>query len=347
MENQFDAGHLYKKQNISFASMSIEAFFSSDKFQLKSKIDRKYTWSVEQASCFIETILLNFPIPSITIYYDLNKSKNFVIDGFQRLYSLYQFLNDQFELTNIKDFPHLNSLKYSELTPEMQFRINSYDLSIIMLKEFDESNLNAIYKRLNAISKPECKVDFMSNKRLKVLIQQMNSYKGFETLFTSLNITEEDRFDYLIRFLALYENLNNYNGNMTKFINSYIANSELNLTPERELKLINMFKNTIDACKVIFGDDAFKNCINYQTPRGVRNIMYKTISKPVFELQMLGVADIDFAQIYRHADIIKQVYETMLIADEKFRPHYKKMSRRAVEYRINAWKKIIREITQT
>lgn len=72
--------------------------------------------------------------------------------------------------------------------------------------------------------------------------------------------------------------------------------------------------------------------------------MYKSISKPVFEMQMLGVADLDFGQIYRNAPLIKKKYEEMLNADSKFRPYYKKMSNRAIHYRVNLWRKIIQDI---
>ena len=63
----------------------------------RPSFQRNYVWSDEFASRLIESILLNVPIPPCY----LSQNDDFeldVIDGQQRLYSIYRFVDNQFVL---------------------------------------------------------------------------------------------------------------------------------------------------------------------------------------------------------------------------------------------------------
>ena len=332
------------KSKIIFYPISVESFFSSERYNLETSFpNKKYIWNLKKASYFIETILLNFPIPSIITCYDYNKSKEDIIDGFQRLKSIQDFLNGRYALTGITNLSSLNGFKYSSLPTEFQNTIKQYILNVTLIQNITDTGISDIYKRLNSCKQNKNFDYYYESPDLNDLINEMLTYKEFEKVFDNSNISKEERVEFLLRFVALYENFNSYNGNINDLTKLYI-NNNLTLTPEKKRKLILTYKNTFDACQVIFKEDAFKNCINLKTPNGIRNIMYKSLSKPVFEMQMLGVADLDFGQIYRKASLIKEQYELALNSDENFRPYYKKMSRRAVEYRINKWRTIVKNI---
>lgn len=329
-----------------YYSISIEEFLSSRLYDFDSYFSRKYTWNLEKASKFIESILLDRPTQFFISCPNTVCSKEFVIDGYQRLQSIDNFVNDKFRLSNLKNCIYLNSLKCSDLSVYLQNKIKNYILKFIKIDNTDINVIIDIYTSINNINDIEAEniFTYVFNRDLNDMITEMSSYKEFKKIFEDSNIDLEERKEYIIRFLAFYENYDMYNGNINEFKKNYIINSKNNLTDEKKRKLILLFENTIDACLVIFKDDAFRNCINFQTSKGIKKVMYKSISKPVFEMQMLGVAGLDFAQIYRNAPLIKKKYEEMLNADSKFRPYYKKMSNRAIHYRVNLWRKIIQDI---
>lgn len=339
MRNKADFTNKYNEEHkVTFYPISVEEFFSCGRYDI-NPFQRKYVWNSKKASRFIESILSNLPTQSIITYYDYKNLKESVIDGFQRLESLRSFIDNKIVL---KNNANLNGLKYSDLPENLQDRIKSYILNLTFIENINDDFILKVYERINNLyenSKVK-KVLFSDNKGLKDIVDEILAYKEFQKVFNKINY--EEKAEFIIRFLALYENFDLYKGNMNAFLESYITQNEF--TSERKNKLVLTFKDTLDKCIVIFKEDVFRNCIHYQTSKGIKNIMYKSISKPVFEMQMLGVADLDFAQIYRNASMLKEQYEQMLDCDDNFRPYYKKMSRRAVEYRIKLWRKIVEDI---
>lgn len=60
---------------------------------------RNYIWDVKRASKFIESLVLGLPIPQIFLYQKA-RNKFLVIDGQQRLLTIYYFIKQRFPLAN-------------------------------------------------------------------------------------------------------------------------------------------------------------------------------------------------------------------------------------------------------
>ncbi|MCV4626851.1 DUF262 domain-containing protein, partial [Escherichia coli] len=78
-------------------------------------------------SRFIESILLDFPIPYLYIADVFNEDPELdgrveIIDGSQRIRSIYYFWNDQFELKDLKELKSLEGFKFSDLLASRQRR---------------------------------------------------------------------------------------------------------------------------------------------------------------------------------------------------------------------------------
>ena len=56
---------------------------------------RNYVWDIKRASKLIESIIIGLPIPQIFLYQE-SRNKFLVIDGQQRLMSLYYFIEQRF-----------------------------------------------------------------------------------------------------------------------------------------------------------------------------------------------------------------------------------------------------------
>src|SRR5690606_39673409 len=83
---------------------------------------RKYVWKHDEASKFIESLLLGLPVPSIFLAKDKFSNRLIVIDGQQRLRTLQYFYHGefpdgkQFKLKNISS--QFNGLTYQNLSAE-------------------------------------------------------------------------------------------------------------------------------------------------------------------------------------------------------------------------------------
>lgn len=331
------------KTEINYYSITVEDFILTNKYVINSgNTSRKYLWNNEKASLFIESILLGLPVPSVMTF--IKDSKEYVIDGNQRLTAIEKFINNTYRLKKLSVLYYLNGFNYLDLPDRIKLSLRNYALGFTSVNNIEDADIYEIYNRINSRSYEENNIDYRANEDLKMLIEEMMSYKPFQNVFRS--IIKKEQAEYILRFLALYDDFDSYNGNMKEFIKSYILKTKNNITLEKRKDLVLIFKNTLDTCIRIFDSNVFKNCICLQTSKGIKNVMYKSLSKPVFEFQMLGVAGFSFSQIYRNSSLIKQKYEERLFQDENFKPYYKKMSKRAFEYRIDIWHKIIEDIVK-
>ena len=56
---------------------------------------RNYVWDIKRASRLIESIIVGLPVPQIFLY-EQGRNKDMVIDGQQRLMSIYYFAKERF-----------------------------------------------------------------------------------------------------------------------------------------------------------------------------------------------------------------------------------------------------------
>jgi hypothetical protein len=130
---------------------------SASVFQLKRKHDkmpplikldpdfqRQTVWSPKQQSELIESILMGIPLPLIYVKED-DKGVYIIVDGRQRLTTLFEFMNHEFPLQNLNVLKDLNGLYFSEesksdtkidkcLTQSQQSKIEDCPLTLHVIK---------------------------------------------------------------------------------------------------------------------------------------------------------------------------------------------------------------------
>lgn len=110
---------------------------------------REYVWRGKRPSYLIESIFMKIPIPVIF----LSKTKDGayeVIDGVQRLTTIYNFFEDKFTLSNLEVFPELNGKKFSELSRSHQSQLEDAVITNFQLSEHTAQDLLfATFERIN------------------------------------------------------------------------------------------------------------------------------------------------------------------------------------------------------
>lgn len=115
-------------------------------------------WSSQAKSFFIESILLEYPIPKLYLYAKLDlKSRQTIkeiVDGQQRTQALVAFYNNKQRLTSNIETAELRGLKYSQIGEEWQTRFLSYSLPIDQFAGAPEDEVREAFRRMNANNVP-------------------------------------------------------------------------------------------------------------------------------------------------------------------------------------------------
>ena len=81
---------------------------------LNPEYQRRHVWSNEQKSRLIESFIMNIPVPPVFLY-EISFSKYEVMDGLQRLSTLFDFYNGNFQLEGLEIWSELNGRNINNL----------------------------------------------------------------------------------------------------------------------------------------------------------------------------------------------------------------------------------------
>ena len=120
----------------------------------RPSFQRRYVWTNVLASRLIESILLNVPIPPCY----LSQNEDFeldVIDGQQRLFSIYRFLDNQYSLSDLEVLKELNGLRLHEIPPKQQRQIQTHTLRCVLITNESHPEIKFdVFERLNTNTVP-------------------------------------------------------------------------------------------------------------------------------------------------------------------------------------------------
>lgn len=104
-----------------------------EKVIMNPEFQRKLVWKQQQKSQFIESIILNVPLPPF--YYKKNLEGKFIIvDGLQRTSTLQSFLNNEFSLQGLNALTQLNNSYFGNLEEALRTRIEDKSLLIYVVQ---------------------------------------------------------------------------------------------------------------------------------------------------------------------------------------------------------------------
>jgi hypothetical protein len=118
----------------------------------------KGIWTSVARSFFIESILLEYPIPKLYIYANTDlktrKTVKEIVDGQQRSMALQDFFNNKLRLTAKLETEELRSKKYNELDEDWQATFLNYSLPIDQFSGVQEDEITEAFRRMNANNIP-------------------------------------------------------------------------------------------------------------------------------------------------------------------------------------------------
>lgn len=237
---------------------------------------RKGRWSSEKKSKLIESFIINVPIPPVFLY-EVSFANYEVMDGLQRISTIIDFYNDQFELSGLVQWSELNGMKYSELPEKIKEGIDRrYLSSIILLNESASNKEKAmqmkqlVFERLNTggetLSGQEIRNAIYSGK-MNDLCLKLSDNPTFKKLWglKDDNATSIDKdslyrnmgdVELVLRFFAM-RFVEKFTVKLDLFLDTYlkIANS----FPDETIDMLeNLFLRNISIAYNLLDDKAFK-----------------------------------------------------------------------------------------
>src|SRR3990170_2473046 len=125
---------------------------------VQPEFQRFYVWDDPKACRLIESILLEIPVPVVYLSEE-EDGKLAVIDGQQRLVSLFRFFNplelgahryEKLQLRGLGVLSELNGLKFEDLPKPVQRKFENSTIRVIEVRKESEPNVKyEIFERLN------------------------------------------------------------------------------------------------------------------------------------------------------------------------------------------------------
>lgn len=120
----------------------------------KPQFQRTEVWNKEKKGLLIDSILRGYDIPKI--YLTFNEVKNQkgyhfeVVDGQQRLLTIWQFRDDKFTLPkkSIVDTVDVGNMRYSALPDSLKSKFLSYEIAVTNIIEHGRGEINTLFTRL-------------------------------------------------------------------------------------------------------------------------------------------------------------------------------------------------------
>ncbi|RYJ38930.1 DUF262 domain containing protein [Flavobacterium anhuiense] len=275
---------------------------------------RNQVWKQQQKSRFIESLILNIPIPPFYISQDL-EGKMIIVDGLQRSSAIFDFLKGKYALVGLEALPSLNGKYYSELG-ELQARIEDRELLLYILKpSVPLSIVYDIFNRINSNGTPltrqeirNCIYIGKATNLLKELSEKDEFKMAIDKGIPSLRMKDREA---ILRFFAFSEAnaQEDYKGDLDDFLGktmrkiNRMSEAEINSLSDRFFRVM---KLTFD----FFGYTNFR--LPTQNSRGRINIALMECISVYFDKKS------DKELLDRKMKIVEN-YNNILLKDHSFR----------------------------
>lgn len=305
---------------------SIREDIRAGRISLNIAYQRKYVWDSGKASRLIESLLLNVPIP-VCYFAEDDDGVYEVIDGLQRLTTIQRFLDDEFALNGVSVLAELNGVKFSDLAPKEQRRLESRTIRCIVITADSHPDIKFdVFERLNtgaaSLTAQELRNSVYRgpfNDSLKELARK--SY--FTELVGSFTNKRMGHEELVLRYFALVDGIGTYRPPLRQLLNKFMRTHRKDAITVAES---DQFAGVCVAVKDVFGDRPF------MAPGS-----HNPVNKALFDAVMVTVAYCDQNALRQSKDAARAALET-LASESRFQLSIGRATadRTRVLYRVSA-----------
>lgn len=280
---------------------------------------RNFIWDKPRSSKLIESFLLDIPVP--VVYLAKTASNDYeVIDGLQRLTSVFHFFEGKYALQRLDILTDYNGKRFNQLPKEVQAKLEdsvlrsfelaagSGDMHFIV---FERLNTGGI--KLNDMEIRNCLFRGTLNDLLKRLAIESDFVKSLNQ--PGAKDRMQDRA-LVLRFLAFYERTyHKCQHGLKKFLNEFLETYR-NVGDDKIREYEKVFRLCMKSCLTVFGENSYRLKSDITKP-GARSIG-SWATRPnaaIFQVIAVSFANYDQGQVTRAADRIYEEYLDLIATD--------------------------------
>lgn len=275
----------------------------------RPSFQRRYVWTDSLASKLIESILLNVPIPPC--YFSQNDDFELdVIDGQQRLFSIYRFFENQFKLTNLEVLDELNGKRCFEIDNKYQRQIKTHTMRCILITNESHPEIKFdVFERLNTNTVPLNPQELRNciyRGALNDLLKDSVINKSWLEILGKKEPDKRMRDEELIlRFYAFKTSgLSNYRTPLKHWLNS-VSKDGRKFSNTKISNLTKKWDTAIENTRILFSPN---ECF--------RRDGGKTINRALFDLVTVYLSEIDSSELQAKKKEFKRRYNLLLNNEE-------------------------------
>lgn len=228
------------------------------------KFQRSYIWKIGQASRLIESFMIGLPVPPVFLYIN-SEQKYFVIDGRQRLQTVFYFFDGffgepdnrgrkkLFQIEEINKESKWYKTRFGDFDEKDQLQFKNTVLRTILVKQLEPkqeaTSIYHIFERLNtggtSLQDQEIRNCIFAGS-LNNLLDELNHYENWRIILGKEKPdTRQKDVQLILRYMSLFHNSEKYRRPMKDFLSKFMEeNREPNdrFLQEEE----NRFKKTCD-----------------------------------------------------------------------------------------------------
>ena len=243
---------------------------------LKPELQRKYVWTKNEASRFIDSILLGLPVPSIFLA-KTSDDKRLIVDGYQRIMTVYDFtkgtFSDDGKVFKLSKSENINEKwrgkTFKELTEEQKRRIRTSPIHAIVFEQkqpLDDTGMYQIFERINTggrVLKPQEIRNCVYHGKYNQMLFDLNKESTWRNIIgCDKEDTRMSDIELILRFFAFCElfnrsEINQKQINLVKYLNDFMA-SKKNISDKQVESDKSKFLEVINYIYENIGEHAFR-----------------------------------------------------------------------------------------
>jgi hypothetical protein len=257
--------------------------------RLDPELAREIVWDEARQSQLIESVLARIPLPAFYLSEE-SEAQTIVIDGRQRLTTIFRFLENNLALSSLALMPELSGKRFTDLEGKLQRRFETTALTCFVLQPGTDSAVKFhLFERLNLGGVPlnaqEIRNGLFQGPGLdlvKRLAADTSPGSFFEVAGSRQPLRRMKADELILRALAFLDlGPEAYSGSMTGFLTDQLL--RLNRLPPEQLRALEArLLNALARTKAVFGEHAFRR---YTLADGTWS---SQMSGPLLEILVVG-----------------------------------------------------------
>lgn len=226
---------------------------------LDSKMQRGYVWQLAKKNLLIDSILRGIPIPQIVSSKGAADGVYEIVDGKQRLTTIYNYMSDEFKLKNLPPVEYsvgsevkvceLEGKKFSELPIDLQKKIENKVIDGFFYDSMTEDEKGELFYRINN-GKSLTNIELSWSKAESGdEIMQLAKHEIFKRALKKADFEKSVHKDIVIKsYTVLFEKHPSFDAKLIKKIIT-----ERKFSEEEIKQLGKIYDKILDACDLMKG----------------------------------------------------------------------------------------------